>query len=160
MALALRPPRRTLLRLNFMEPEPIPPVPRVIAPGDPSHHEQVQNLFIHLHLPAFCTARKLHITGTKVRFCAVLIVLATVVLAFIAIDSARGDAARTAVLMTSLGGLVSGYLAYAFGAYISGCAEHHRSSLINAILNSPHLTIKEARDVIQALENKIEAGRF
>ena len=160
MALALRPPRRTLLRLSFMEPEPIPPVPRVLSREDPSHREQVQNLFIHLHLPAFCRAQRLHVTGLKARFCGLLIILATVVLAFIAFDSARGDADRTSVLLTSLGVLVTGALACAFGAYIRGCAEYHRSSLINAILNSPHLTIKEARDVIQTLANKAETGRF
>jgi hypothetical protein len=78
----------------------------------------------------------------------------------VACKETSGESARWATLIPTAGGFITGYLVYAFGAYLSACAEHHRSSLLNAIMNCPHHSPAEALEMLREIEKKIAASHF
>jgi hypothetical protein len=143
-----------------MEPEPIPARPRPAATLEPAEMNALRHVFVTMHLPAFQRALRLHDTGTKVRVLGWILMLFAVGAGFVACNETRGGSARWASLIPTAGGFIAGYLVYAFGAYLSACAEHHRSSLLNAIMNCPHHTPEKALELLREIEKKIAASHF
>jgi hypothetical protein len=135
-----------------MEAEPTPtPDPSLPAPAE------MQALFKGLYLPAALKTAQMASAATRIRVVGFIMVVIAFFCVCILLDSCRGDAAKFTAILLGASGMMLGFLALAIGAYMRGCAHHHRFVAVSSILQSPHLTPAQARELLAQMERSLPA---